>query len=250
MEIITNFIVAVIAFLFGGMAMPSEVAVDSLASSTAMVVRVVDGDTIEVRIDGQNEIVRYIGVDTPEPYRDGEPACYSQEATVRNIELVAGTQVQLVSDSEDRDKYDRLLRYVYVDEVFVNQQLVAEGYATALRIKPNTTKAQMLQAAEDQARAQDLGLWSSCRVGVAFDPEEVATPTPPTAIEINTTNLPAGQQQVLNAFGLNESNVTITPEVVACAEAAVGVDRVAAITGGDSPGVIEGIKLANCYRTN
>jgi micrococcal nuclease len=248
MEIIMNFVLAFITFWFGGGDMQPESVVNMQASTSAAVIRVVDGDTIKVQVDGREETVRYIGIDTPEPYRDGEPACYSQEATARNTELVAGTQVQLVSDTENRDKYDRLLRYVYVDEVFINELLIQEGYATTLQIKPNTAQASTLQSAEDLARDQNVGLWSACRGGsVPVTPAAVPA-TSPQVIEIDTTTLPSGQQQILNTFGLDESNVTITPEVVACAQTAIGTDRVAAITDGDTPSIIEGIKLANCYR--
>lgn len=230
--------------------MQPEAAVSTPASTSAMVVRVIDGDTITVRIDGGEETVRYIGIDTPEPYRDGNPACYSQEATARNTALVAGTQVQLVSDTENRDKYDRLLRYVYVDEVFINELLIAEGYATTLQIKPNTAQAATLQQAEERARDQDLGLWSTCRGGVTSAAPEASSEALPPAIEIDTATLPAGQQQVLKSLGVEASTVTITPEVVDCAQVAVGTDRLAAITDGDTPSVIESVKLANCYRTN
>jgi len=249
MEIIISFIVAFITFWFGGGQAQLDSDRDPVVIETATVVRVIDGDTIAVTIDDQEETVRYIGIDTPEPYRDGQPACYSQEATSRNTELVGGAQVQLVSDNEDRDKYERLLRYVYVDESFVNELLVAEGYATTLRIEPNIAEAKTLQQAEDTARAQGLGLWGVCRGEVPADTAE-AVATPPAPIEIDTTSLPAGQQRVLNTLGVDESSVTITPEVVACAEAAIGADRVAAIIAGDTPGLLEGIKLANCYRTN
>lgn len=247
MEIILNLLLAFITLWFGGDDMQSNQAVNAPASTTATVVRVIDGDTVQVRVDGREETVRYIGIDTPEPYRDAQPACYSQEATTRNTELVAGAEVQLVADTEDRDKYDRLLRYVYVDEVFVNERLVAEGYATTLPIKPNTAYASSLRSAEAAAREQSLGLWSACRGEAVSEPEPAAMPA---AIEIDTTTLPAGQQKVLNTLGVDESNVTITPEAVACAEAAIGADRVAAIIAGETPGVMEGIKLANCYRSN
>lgn len=250
MEIIFSFIVTFMTFWFGGDGVQLDPASDLAVTETARVVRVIDGDTIVVTINGQKETVRYIGIDTPEPYRDSEPACYSQEATNRNTELVADTQVQLVSDSEDRDTYDRLLRYVYADDVFVNQQLVAEGYATTLRIEPNTTKAQTLQQAEDQARSQELGLWSACQGDGPSNVEAVVTETLTSPIEIDTTSLPTGQQKVLNTLGVDEPQVTISPAVVACAEAAVGIDRMSEIISGDSPSLIEGVKLANCYRTN
>ena len=96
MEIIISFILAFITFWFGGGQAQLDSTQNSVVIETATVVRVIDGDTITVTIDDQEETVRYIGIDTPEPYRDGEPACYSKEATNRNTELVADAQVQLV----------------------------------------------------------------------------------------------------------------------------------------------------------
>jgi len=91
---------------------------------TATVVRVIDGDTIEVRINGVNERVRYVGVNTPE--RD-EP-CY-QDALDFNASLVENQTVRLVRDTSDRDRFDRLLRYIYVGDTFVNAALIEQGYA-------------------------------------------------------------------------------------------------------------------------
>lgn len=87
------------------------------------VVTVIDGDTIDVRLDGTVTRVRYIGVNTPE--RD--EVCYA-DATDANAALVAGKTVRLERDTSNTDRYGRLLRYVYVGNAFVNQQLIAEGY--------------------------------------------------------------------------------------------------------------------------
>ena len=97
------------------------------------VVRVVDGDTIRVMINGREEPVRYIGINTPE--RD--EVCY-QEATDANRALVEGRTVRLVKDRSDRDRYDRLLRYVYIGDVFVNALLVQDGWAEVVRYEPDT----------------------------------------------------------------------------------------------------------------
>lgn len=132
------------------------------SEQTAQVVSVTDGDTITVEVNGRKEKVRYIGIDTPEPYRDGEPACFSKEASARNQELVAGQTVRLVADREDRDRFGRLLRYVYVDDVFVNRVLVEEGYATTLSIKPNTRHADEFSLLRDHARDEKRGLWGVC----------------------------------------------------------------------------------------
>jgi micrococcal nuclease len=163
MEIFFSFILGLLATLLSfSNPWPVIDSTNAPIAEIAEVVRVIDGDTIVVNIKGQEEMVRYIGIDTPEPYRDGVPGCYSLEATARNSELVGGTLVRLVSDQENRDKYGRLLRYVYVDEMFINRQLVAEGYATILQIKPNTAQSEIFQTAEDEARTRGVGLWSAC----------------------------------------------------------------------------------------
>ena len=165
MEFLITILLWVLSFFGWGSAdeMPTASAPQSQHAVTATVVRVVDGDTIVVRIYGAEETVRYIGIDTPEPYRDGEPACYSLEASLRNEELLAGKEVTLIPDSEDRDRYDRLLRYVYVDDVFVNEVLVREGYAETLSIPPNDTYAARFAELERTAKVDEIGLWEACR---------------------------------------------------------------------------------------
>jgi endonuclease YncB( thermonuclease family) len=130
------------------------------AGVNAMVSRVVDGDTVEL---SSGEKVRYIGVDTPEsvdPRRSVQ--CFGKEASELNRKLVEGKEVRLVADVEDRDRYGRLLRYVYVGDVFVNDSLILEGYAHVLTIPPNVGFVQQFKASEAQARAEKRGLWASC----------------------------------------------------------------------------------------
>lgn len=141
----------------------SSVPVEPSREEVGLVVRVIDGDTIDVQLHGTTTRVRYIGIDTPEPYRDAEPACFSEEASARNAVLVAGQEVRLVADQEDKDRYDRLLRYVYVDNVFINQVLIEEGYAVPLPIAPNTTYARVFKRLADEAASEARGLWSACQ---------------------------------------------------------------------------------------
>jgi micrococcal nuclease len=117
----------------------------------ALVVSVIDGDTIELQ-DGRR--VRYLGIDTPET---GEP--YYSEATARNKELVEGKVVCLQKGNRDRDEYDRLLRYVYVDGVFVNAELVAQGCATSYIFDPDERYSQVLVQLEQYAKMKNRGLW-------------------------------------------------------------------------------------------
>jgi len=160
MDYLISLLVGFLLSFFGGTGIPVEEQVP--APVTVEVVEVIDGDTIRVMIEGEVESVRYIGIDTPEPYQNKEPDCYSLEASARNKELVEGKVVTLVSDVEDRDKYDRLLRYIYVDDIFVNEVLVKEGHAKTLSIPPNTQYSSVFKSATDKAREEGLGLWSVC----------------------------------------------------------------------------------------
>lgn len=133
---------------------------------TATVKRVVDGDTIDVQLASELEKVRLIGIDTPETHgRGGLRECFGTEATNRLRALLpAGTRVRLVRDVEARDRYGRLLAYVYraPDGLFVNLALAREGYAASLTYPPNVAHAEALGAAVRDARAERRGLWQSC----------------------------------------------------------------------------------------
>jgi micrococcal nuclease len=121
------------------------------------VTKVVDGDTIHVTINGTDYKVRYIGINAPEDTTKKEPM--GPEATERDKELVAGKQVVLVKDVSETDKFGRLLRYVFVDNVFVNYELVREGYASATRYPPDTGCQQVLYDAQLLAQQEHRGLW-------------------------------------------------------------------------------------------
>lgn len=138
----------------------STAAVLGTSTTTAHVAKVVDGDTIKL---DSGETVRYIGVDTPETVHPTKPVqCYGKEASARNKELVADKEVVLEKDVSETDRYGRLLRYVWVDGVLINQQLVAEGYAVARSFPPDVKRQDEFRAAEAQARAADRGLWHAC----------------------------------------------------------------------------------------
>jgi micrococcal nuclease len=136
------------------------------STSTARVVRVVDGDTIRVVQDGREEAIRYIGVDTPETVKPGSPVeCYGKAASAANRRLVDGEPVRLVGDVEARDRYGRRLAYVYRsrDDLFVNAELVRGGYATVLTIPPNVAHADEFTVLARRARRNRRGLWGECR---------------------------------------------------------------------------------------
>ncbi len=126
------------------------------------VTKVVDGDTIKVKIDGKTFTVRYIGIDTPESVKPNTPVQYfGKEASDRNDHLVYGKTVTLIRDVSQTDQYDRLLAYVLIDDVFVNYQLVYEGYATQVTFPPDVACADTFKQAEREARQAQRGLWTA-----------------------------------------------------------------------------------------
>lgn len=134
-------------------------------ATVGRVTRVVDGDTIRVQVGDRVERVRYIGVDTPESVKPATPVqCFAKAAAAANARLVAGQRVRLVADVEPRDRYGRLLAYVYrVDDGrFVNAALVGAGYARPLTIPPNVRFAERFVALARSAREAQRGLWRAC----------------------------------------------------------------------------------------
>jgi micrococcal nuclease len=130
---------------------------------TALVTRVVDGDTVEARIDGEVEDVRYIGVDTPETVKPDTPVqCFGPRASGFNHRLVEGRRVRLVFGVERHDVYGRLLAYVYLGRRFVNAMLVRRGLARTLTIPPNDRFAPRLRRLELGAARAGRGLWGAC----------------------------------------------------------------------------------------
>ena len=133
------------------------------SATTARVERVVDGDTIVVRLDGRSERVRYIGVDTPESVKPGVGVqCFAKAAAAENRRLVLGRDVRLTYDAEARDRYGRLLAYVWRDKLLVNAELVRRGYGKPLEIAPNLAHAAELRRLASAARRGRQGLWSRC----------------------------------------------------------------------------------------
>lgn len=139
-------------------------ATATMPSGVDMVVRsVVDGDTVEV---SGGERVRLIGVDTPETKDPNRPVgCYGQEASTFTATLLPpGTEVRLVGDVEQRDRYGRLLAYVYrrADGLFVNAELLRRGYAQLLTVPPNVAHTDEFVAIAGEAREGQRGLWGAC----------------------------------------------------------------------------------------
>ena len=128
------------------------------APEAAFVTRAVDGDTVVLT---GGERVRYIGVDTPELHHPHKPVqAYAREAMEFNRRLVENKQVRLEYDVDRRDKYGRLLAYVYLPEgTFVNAELVCQGYAHTLTIPPNVKFAKLFLQCQKEARENRRGLW-------------------------------------------------------------------------------------------
>ena len=134
--------------------------VASAASLEGTVVRIVDGDTIHVRIGDRIEKVRYIGVNTPEvhhPTRGEEPG--GREAASQNRALVAQQRVRLELDVRERDRYGRLLAYVWVGDLMINAELVRLGYAQVMTVPPNVRYQDLFLKLQRDAREAGRGLW-------------------------------------------------------------------------------------------
>jgi micrococcal nuclease len=139
------------------------------------VARVVDGDTLVL---ANGEELRYIGIDTPEEFDPRKPLqCYAVEAAERNKQLVEGKNIIFEKDKTKFDKYGRWLGYIYLEDgTFLNLQLVNEGYAFAYYYPPDTSKSDLLAAAEKYARENKLGLWGTCKVNTLSTGREQTNP--------------------------------------------------------------------------
>lgn len=128
---------------------------------TTLVTRVIDGDTIE--IEG-GERVRLIGVDTPETVHPKKSVqCFGKEASAHTKELLEGKRVRLEADVEDKDRYGRLLRYIWIGDELINATMLRDGFGSLLTIPPNVRYVERFRAAQKDAREAKRGLWSACR---------------------------------------------------------------------------------------
>jgi micrococcal nuclease len=145
---------------------PSAATGSTAVEANATIERVVDGDTVIVSINGNSERLRLIGIDTPETVKPNTPVqCFGPEASAFTKSLLPkGTAVRVVRDVEARDAYDRLLGYIYraQDGLFVNLEIVRQGYANLLTFPPNVAHVDEFRVAAEAARTAHLGLWSSC----------------------------------------------------------------------------------------
>lgn len=147
----------------------------------ARIASVVDGDTLDVQLDSGQERLRLIGIDTPEVY--GGVQCFGPEASAFTASLVPpGTLSRLEKDVSEQDRYQRLLRYAYLpDGRMLNEVLVAEGYATVATFPPDVRYQDRFLEAERRAREQAKGLWGNCQQAPSPTPTPTPTPTPEPA---------------------------------------------------------------------
>ena len=138
---------------------------NDLQADVATIVSVVDGDAIVLRVQNQTETVRLLGIDTPETVHPTKPIeCFGPEASAfAKATLKRGVVVKLVRDVEPRDRFQRLLVYLYLaDGTLFNQLLIDHGFAQTLSIEPNTAFATQFANHESSARSRRVGLWQSC----------------------------------------------------------------------------------------
>ena len=133
------------------------------STQTAYVTRAVDGDTVDVQIGDHTDIIRLLGVDTPETHHPTKPVqCYGPEAAAYTKAHLEGRRIQLEDDVEPRDVYGRRLAYIYVDGHRFNDVLLQQGYARLLVIPPNGSHARTMLAEELAAKRAGKGLWGAC----------------------------------------------------------------------------------------
>ena len=172
------------------------------------VLNVVDGDTIKVET---GETVRYLGIDTPETVDPRKPVmCYGKEASDKNTALVEGKVVELEKDISEKDKYGRLLRYIWLHGVLINEVLVREGYAQSSSYPPDVKYQDRFVEAQRLARDEQKGLWGSACA---------ATPTPTRIPTAKPTSSGGGTQSNGNGGGYVCNCGKTCAQMSSCAEA-------------------------------
>lgn len=168
---------------------PSEGPPAVGARPNALVTRVVDGDTIEVRYRSRELTVRLIGIDAPETVAPGQPVeCYGPAASAFTDRELEGRRVRLEFDVERIDRYGRTLAYVWRGDELFNETLVRRGYAFVTTYPPNVRYVDRFLSAQREARARERGVWGACVApssGDACDPAypEVCIPPPPPDLD-------------------------------------------------------------------
>ncbi len=163
--ILTIALIATAVLLYGKSGKLISVTIPDIWPGYYTVTRVVDGDTIVIDMNGTSEKIRMIGVDTPETKDPDEPVqCYGQEASSFTTRTLLGKSVRLTTDksSDNRDRYGRLLRYVYTqDNELFEEMLISQGYGFAYTSFP-FGKMSEFSKLQTQAQTAKVGLWSTC----------------------------------------------------------------------------------------
>jgi micrococcal nuclease len=145
----------------------STQSVDTTSLDSYKIIKFSDGDTIDVDMNGKTETIRFLGIDTPETHHpDKGVQCFGPEASKKTEQLLSSGRVKLVSDSKakNRDKYGRLLRYVYTEDgLSLEETLISEGFAFVFRAENFDQKNKYLKL-ETGAKDAKTGLWESCNV--------------------------------------------------------------------------------------
>ncbi|KKR39546.1 MAG: hypothetical protein UT72_C0006G0005 [Candidatus Woesebacteria bacterium GW2011_GWB1_40_101] len=204
-KVLPLFFGALIFFILGGILWPKNKedveGIQTFLSPTptadaglVKVTKVIDGDTVVLE-NGQT--VRYIGIDAPET--KGE--CFATESTNKNKELVLGKVVKLEKDVSETDRYKRLLGYVYVNDIFVNDYLVRDGYARVYTYPPDVKYKDKFLESEKYARENNLGLWSKCNSTTSIR-SDVVNPT--ATVESESTTQFVGEDKDCSDFSTHE----------------------------------------------
>lgn len=186
----------------------AELQTAEKAEDVFKVSHVVDGDTIKLE---NGKVVRYIGIDTPETVDPRKPIqCFGKEASNKNKEMVEGKEVRLVKDVSETDKYGRLLQYVYVGDVFVNDYLVQNGFAHSYSYPPDIKFQDQFRKSEEEARNNKRGLWAddACKTETSASTSSQSSSQPSN----NTSN-------VTQSTGSYSCNCSKTCTQMNCAEA-------------------------------
>ncbi len=163
---IISFVIAIIAIYFGvdettiAKFMQQDNNGQSLDQQYS-VVRVVDGDTLIINIDNVEERVRLIGVDTPESVHPNaeKNVPYGEIASTFTKELVEGKTVSIELDAQERDRYGRVLAYVYYEDKMLNKTLLEQGHATLATYPPNVKYVEVFEKLEQEAKKNKVGIW-------------------------------------------------------------------------------------------
>ena len=226
----------------------AEVSVPAtvLGPGMATVASITDGDTIRVMLtDGSNEPVRLIGIDAPESNEPG----YADSKDFLSGLLDDGQVVLLVSDVSDRDRFGRLLRYIYVGETFINEEMVENGQAVAVEYPPDNAQAEVLAAAQGRAEAAGLSSTTTAPTTTTAAPTTTtAAPTTTTTVAPTTTTTvaPTTTTTIAPTTTTTIAPTTTAPPVPSCHPAysspcvPAGVSDVDCAGSGDGPYYVTG----------